>query len=80
MPLQLTHAAFSCMGESVYHGLSSLESIALEISSLLAAEDAAVEREKVEINFSVLTLFGRHCGALRISEGRFTKLHRISHL
>jgi hypothetical protein len=67
-------------GESVYHSLRSLESIALDISSLLAVEGAAVEREKVEINSRVLTYFGRHRGALRILEGRVTELHRISHL
>jgi hypothetical protein len=67
-------------GESVCHGLRSLESIALDISSLLAAEGAAVEREKEEINSSMLTSFGRHRGALRILEGRLADLHRISHL
>lgn len=67
-------------GESVYHGLRFLEAIALEISSLLAAEGAAVEREKEEINSRVLTILGWHRSALRILDGRVAELHRINHL
>jgi hypothetical protein len=67
-------------GESVYHSLRFLEAIALEISSLLAAEGAAVEREKEEINSRILTIFGWHRSALRILDGRVSELHRINHL
>ena len=67
-------------GESVYHSLRFLESVALEISSLLAVEGAALEREREEVNSRVLSVFGLHRGALRVLEGRVTELHRISHL
>ncbi|KAI9429353.1 hypothetical protein H4582DRAFT_2065371 [Lactarius indigo] len=67
-------------GDSVYHDLRFLESIALEISSSLAAEGAAVRREKEEINSRSLTIFGGHRGALRILEGRGADLRRISNL
>jgi hypothetical protein len=40
-------------GESVHHDLHCLESIALEISSLFAAEGAAVKRKREEINSKV---------------------------
>jgi hypothetical protein len=67
-------------GDSVYHDLRFLESIALEISGLLAAEGAAVRQEKEEINSKLLTIFGGHRGALRILEGRSVDLRRISNL
>jgi hypothetical protein len=66
-------------GESVYNGLRFLESIAVDISSLLASESVAVEREKEEIEARVLTIFGGHRDAIRILKGRVTELHRISH-
>ncbi|KAH9013060.1 hypothetical protein EDB85DRAFT_1890303 [Lactarius pseudohatsudake] len=47
-------------GDSVYHDLRFLESIALEISGLLAAEGAAVRQKKEEINSKLLTVFGGH--------------------
>ncbi len=76
-----THARRLVMhGESVYHDLRFLESIALEISGLLAAEGAAVKREKEEINSKMLTFFGRHRGVLRILEGRGADLHCINSL
>ncbi len=65
-----THARRLVMhGESVYHDLCFLESIALEISGLLAAEGAAVKWEKEEINSKMLTFFSRHRGVLCILEG-----------
>jgi hypothetical protein len=64
-------------GESVYHSFRLLESVALDISSLLATEVAAVTRERVEINSKVLTAFGVHRGALRILDGRLADLHYI---
>jgi hypothetical protein len=67
-------------GESVYNSLRLLESIALEISSLLAAEGTAVKREKGEISSRVLTIFGRHRSALRILDHRVAELHGISQL
>ena len=67
-------------GESVYHSLRFLEAIALEISSLLAAEGAAVEWEKEEINSRILTTFGWHHSALCILDGRGSELHHINHL
>ena len=66
-------------GESVYNGLRFLESIAVDISSLLASESAAVEREKEEIETRVLSIFGVHRDAMRILKGRVAELHRISH-
>lgn len=57
-------------GESVHRDLRSLESIALEISALLAGEGAAIKRRKEEIKSKVLTMFGGHRGLLRILEGR----------
>jgi hypothetical protein len=65
-------------GESVYSGLRFLESIAVDISSLLASESAAVEREKKEIETRVLTIFGGHRDAMRILKGRVAELYRIS--
>jgi hypothetical protein len=67
-------------GEPVYHDLHFLESIALDISSLLAVECSAVKREKKEINSKMLTIFGGHRGALHILEGRDTDLGRIYNL
>lgn len=64
-------------GESVYHSLRLLESVALDISSLLATEVAALAREKEEINSKVLTAFGIHRGALRILDGRLADLHHV---
>jgi hypothetical protein len=67
-------------GESVHHDLYCLESIALEISSLLAAEDAAVKREKEEMTSKFLTLFGANRGTLRSLEGRDADLNHINNL
>jgi hypothetical protein len=67
-------------GEPVYHSLRLLESIALDISSLLATEVAAVKREKEEINSRMSTIFGMHRGALRVLEGRLADLRCISDL
>ena len=64
-------------GESVYHSLRLLESIALDISSLLLTEVAAVKREKGEIVSRVLTVFGVHRGALRVLEDRHANLNDI---
>lgn len=66
-------------GELVYNGLRFLESIAVDISNLLASESAAVEREKEEVENRVLTIFGGHRDAMRILKGRVAELHRISH-
>ena len=67
-------------GESVYHNLRLLESIALDISSLLATEVAAVKREKEEINSRMSTIFAMHRGALHVLEGRLADLHCIGNL
>ena len=67
-------------GESVHHDLYCLEFIALEISSLLAAEDATVKRKKEEINAKVLTLFSGNCGTLRNLEGLDADLNHINNL
>lgn len=67
-------------GESVHHSLRLLESIALEISSMLAIEVAAVKREKEEINSRVSSIFGMHRGDLRCIESRLANLHCISNL
>ncbi|KAH9174102.1 hypothetical protein EDB89DRAFT_1904816 [Lactarius sanguifluus] len=67
-------------GDSVYHDLRILESIALEISGLLAVEGVAVKREKGEIDSKLLTFFSGHRGALRILEGRGADLRCISNL
>jgi hypothetical protein len=64
-------------GESVYHGFHLLESVALDISSLLATEVAAVTREKEEINSKLLAAFGIHRGVLRILDARLADLHYI---
>lgn len=75
-----THARLLvARGESVYNGLRFLESIAVDISSLLASESATVEREKEEIENRLLTIFGGHRDATRILKGRVAELHRISH-
>jgi hypothetical protein len=76
-----THARRLVMhGESAHRDLHCLESIALEISSLLAAEDAAVKQKKEEINSKILTFFGAHRGALHILESREADLHHINNL
>lgn len=66
-------------GEPVYNGLRFLESIAVDISSLLASETVAVERAKEDMESSVLTFFGGHRNAMRILKGRVAELHRINH-
>ncbi len=76
-----THAHCLVMhGESVYHDLRFLESIALEILGLLAAEGMAVKWEKEEINSKMLTFFSRHCSVLHILEGQGANLHCINSL
>jgi hypothetical protein len=67
-------------GESVYNGLRLLESIAVDISSLLASEVAATEREKEEIGARVMAIFGGHRDAMRVLKGQVAELHRISRL
>src|ERR1700730_8288173 len=64
-------------GESVYHSLRLLESIALDISTLLLTEVAAVKQEKEEIVSRVLTVLGVHRGALRVLEDRLADLNDI---
>lgn len=64
-------------GDSVYHSLRLLESIALDISTLLLTEVAAVKREKEKIISRVLTVFGVHRGALRVLEDRLADLNDI---
>lgn len=74
------HARFLVAhAESVYVGLRFLESIAVDISSLLASEGVAVEREKEKIEARALTILGGHRDAMRILKGRVAELHRISH-
>ena len=76
-----THARRLVMhGESAQRDLHCIESIALEISSLLAAEDAAVKQKKEEINSKFLTFFGVHGGALHNLESREADLNHISNL
>ena len=65
-------------GDSVYQGLRFLESIALDISSLLALEIVSLKREKDEVVTKLSTTFGMHCGALRNLEGRLSDLGCIS--
>src|SRR6266404_3966762 len=65
-------------GESVYHDLRFLESIALEITSLLAAKGAEVKRKKEEINSKTMTIFGGLRGALQVLEGQDAALQCIS--
>jgi hypothetical protein len=67
-------------GESVYQSLRFLESVAFDISSMLATELATVKREKEEISSKLSTAFGMHRGALRILEGRLVDLRYISDL
>lgn len=67
-------------GESVHHDLHCLESITLEISTLLAAKDAAVKQKREEINSRVLTLFGGNCGKLCSLEGQDANLNHINNL
>ena len=67
-------------GESLYHSLRFLESIAVDISSLLAAEVASVKREKEELNSRVSSIFGFHRGVQRNLEGRRADLRYISNL
>ena len=67
-------------GESVYNNILFLESLAVDISGLLATEVAIVKREKEEINARVSNIFGMHRGALRILDGRLADLHCITNL
>jgi len=67
-------------GESVYQSLRFLESVALDISSMLATKLAAAKWEKEEISSKLLTVFGMHHGALCILEGRLVNLSYISDL
>ena len=62
----------------MYQGLRFLESIALDISSLLASEIASVRRKKEEVVSKLSTAFGMHRGTLRILEGRLSDLQCIS--
>jgi len=76
-----THACrLVAHGESVYQTLRFLESVALDISSMLATELATIKREKEEIISKLSTTFGMHRGALRILEGRLVDLCYISDL
>jgi RNA binding exosome subunit len=75
-----THArVLVAHGESVHNDLRFLESIAVDISSLLVSEGAAVQREKEDIEARVLTIFGGYRDAIRILKGRVTELRSISH-
>ncbi len=65
-------------GDLVYQGLRFLESIALDISSLLASEIASVKCKKEEVVSKLSTAFGMHRGALRILEGQLYDLQCIS--
>jgi hypothetical protein len=56
-------------GESVHHSLHLLESVALDISSLLATELASVNQEKEEIKCRVSTIFGMQRGSLCTLKG-----------
>ncbi len=67
-------------GESVYNNILFLESITVDISSLLATEVAVAKWEKEEINAQISNIFGMHRGALRILEGQLADLHCISSL
>ncbi|KAF8257514.1 hypothetical protein EI94DRAFT_1817602 [Lactarius quietus] len=67
-------------GESIHHDLLGLESIALEISCLLVAKDAAVKWKREEINSKVLTFFGRNRGTLHTLAGWDADLNRINHI
>ena len=76
-----THARrLVARGESVYNSLLFLESLAVDISGLLATEVAFVKREKEEMNARVSNIFGMHRGALRILDGRLADLHCITNL
>lgn len=65
-------------GESVHHSLHLLESVALDISSLLATELASVNQEKEEIKCRVSTIFGMQRGSLRTLKGRLADLRCIN--
>jgi predicted component of type VI protein secretion system len=67
-------------GDSVYQSLRLMESIALDISSLLSTEIASVKREKEEVVSKLSTAFGMHRSALRILEGRLSDLQGINDL
>lgn len=67
-------------GESVYNNILFLESLAVDISGLLATEVAIVKREKEEISARVSNIFGMHRGALRILDGRLVDLRCITNL
>lgn len=67
-------------GDSVYQSLHLMESIALDISSLLVTEIASVKREKEAVISKLSTAFGMHRSALRILEGRLSDLQCISDL
>ena len=56
-------------GKLVYQSLCFLESVALDISSLLATEVATVKQEKEEITSKLSTAFSMRHGALHILEG-----------
>lgn len=66
-------------GDLVSQGLLFLESIALDISSLLASEIVSVKRKKEGVASKLSTAFGMHRGVLRILEGRLSDLQYISH-
>ncbi len=77
----MTHARHLVVhGESVYNNILFLESIAVDISSLLATEVAVAKWEKKEINARISNIFGMHHGALCILEGQLANLHCISNL
>ena len=76
-----THArCLVAHGESVYNNILFLESVAVDISSLLAIKVAVAKQEKEEINARISNIFGMHRGALRILEGWLADLHCISNL
>jgi len=65
-------------GNSVYQGLCFLESITLNILSLLASEIVSLKCEKDEVVTKLSTTFGMHCGALQNLEGQLSDLGCIS--
>ena len=67
-------------GESVYNNILFLESVTVDISSLLATKVAVAKWEKEKINAWISNIFGMYCSALHILEGQLADLHCISNL
>ena len=74
----MTHARhLFAHGDSVYQGLHFLESIALDISSLLALEIVSLKHKKDEVVTKLSTTFSMQRGTLRNLEGRLSDLRCI---